>query len=203
MDKYQKRLNNLLKKHKISEANLRMVLGLVIILVIGILAYNIFKGQQVSPNIPGQPPTEEQQGGSKSGGLTAPTAAVALPTEHTVKAGENLWGIAEKYYTSGYNWVDIAKVNNLSDPNEINDGQKLTIPKVEIRQPTVSNSQITTVITESKITGKTYTVIHGDNLWDIAVRAYGDGFKWTEIAKVNQLADPQIIHAGNVLSIPR
>lgn len=54
-----------------------------------------------------------------------------------------------------------------------------------------------------KITGSTYTVQHGDNLWNIAVRAYGDGFRWTEIAEANHLANPRTIFSGNVFIIPR
>ncbi len=50
--------------------------------------------------------------------------------------------------------------------------------------------------------GSEYTVVHGDNLWDIAEAAYGDGFKWTEIASANELVNPRVIHAGNVLTIP-
>lgn len=49
----------------------------------------------------------------------------------------------------------------------------------------------------------TYTVVRGDNLSAIAKRFYGDGDKWTELAKANRLASPSVIHAGNVLSIPK
>jgi len=48
----------------------------------------------------------------------------------------------------------------------------------------------------------TYTVVHGDNLWDIAVAQYGDGYRWVDIASANNLANPSIIHSGNVLVIP-
>jgi nucleoid-associated protein YgaU len=40
-------------------------------------------------------------------------------------------------------------------------------------------------------------------LWTIAVRAYGDGYKWTEIAKANKLVNPNLIHPGNVFVLPR
>ena len=60
-----------------------------------------------------------------------------------------------------------------------------------------------TVPVQDKITANTYTVVRGDNLWNIAVRAYGDGFKWTEIAKANNLANPSLIHSGNVFKLPR
>jgi nucleoid-associated protein YgaU len=53
------------------------------------------------------------------------------------------------------------------------------------------------------IEGNSYTVMHGDNLWNISVRAYGNGFRWGEIATANSLSNPRIIHVGNVLQIPR
>lgn len=55
----------------------------------------------------------------------------------------------------------------------------------------------------SSISGSSYTVHTGDNLWNIAERAYGDGFKWTEIATANNLSNPNIIHSGNVITLPR
>lgn len=56
---------------------------------------------------------------------------------------------------------------------------------------------------ETQITGDTYTVVHGDTLWSIACRAYGDCYQWTKIAEANHLANPGIIHAGNEFTIPR
>jgi nucleoid-associated protein YgaU len=53
------------------------------------------------------------------------------------------------------------------------------------------------------ISGASYTAQAGDTLWDIAVRAYGNGEKWTEIAKANNLTNPQIIHRGNSFTLPR
>lgn len=49
----------------------------------------------------------------------------------------------------------------------------------------------------------TYTVVRGDSLSQIARKFYGDGGKWVEIAKANKLANPQVIHAGNVFVIPK
>jgi nucleoid-associated protein YgaU len=53
------------------------------------------------------------------------------------------------------------------------------------------------------ITGDTYVIQKGDSLWKIAVRAYGDGFKWVEIAKANDLENPDLIHSDNELKLPR
>ena len=126
---------------------------------------------------------------------------------HAVKTGETLWSIAEKYYKSGYNWVDIARVNNLSNPDSIDAGMKLTIPNVEPKVATViapeANKGSPSVAGAEKITGTSYKVVKGDDLWDISVRAYGDGYNWVDIARVNNLSNPDIIHPGTVLKLPR
>ena len=161
-----------------------MVLGALVIVVVGVLVVNYFKDQGGKiPFLSTDNKTEEVQ---------------VLPQSHTVAAGENLWTVAEKYYGSGYNWVDIAQENNLSNANVISEGQTLTIPNVEPKLATK-----TEVTTPEAITGGTYTVEKGDSLWIIAVRAYGDGYKWVEIARENNLENPDLIHAGNVLTLPR
>lgn len=151
---------------------------------------------------------------------TAPTKApakeetkISAPTtgEYTVKSGDSLWTISERQYKSGYNWVDIARANNLSNPGQITVNQKLKMPKVTAKAPTVQETkkdiaqkeQKNTTAEAGKITGNTYKVVKGDTLWTIAVRAYGDGYKWNEIAKANKLANPNVIHANNQLKLPR
>lgn len=52
-------------------------------------------------------------------------------------------------------------------------------------------------------TADTFTVESGDNLWKIAVKVYGDGYKWTEIAKANNLKNPSLIYRGQKLNIPK
>jgi len=120
---------------------------------------------------------------------------------YTVKPGENLWSISENFYKSGYNWVDIAKANNLENPGIIFTGNKLTIPKIETKTITVSIQQKQE--TNKSIAGNSYTIEKGDSIWDIAVRAYGDGYSWTRIAQANSLENPDLIFSGNVLKIPR
>lgn len=47
---------------------------------------------------------------------------------HTVIKGDTLWAIAQKYYGNGNKYKDIAKSNNISNPDIIHVGQKLLIP---------------------------------------------------------------------------
>ncbi len=49
---------------------------------------------------------------------------------------------------------------------------------------------------------RTYTVIHGDTLSAIAARFCGDGSKDQAIAEANGIPDPDLIHPGQVLTIP-
>jgi len=136
---------------------------------------------------------------------------------YEVKPGDDLWGIAEKEYGSGYNWVDVAAANKLANPDDISAGQKLIIPKVAKRSATddlasntdqaVLNAQVVekkdNAPSQNAIAGKSYVVKEGDFLWDIAVRAYGDGYRWVDIAQANNLANPDLIFSENALKIPR
>jgi len=186
------RLKNFLKKIKLNESTISVILGAVVVIVIGALIFNYFRG--VGKKEEGQPTQTvgevkliEEEGELKPEGL---------PITYKVQAGDNLWKIAEKYYTSGYNWVDVAKENNLVNANRLLVDQELVLPKVAVRKPVEK-------IAEQTITGGEYIVVKGDSLWKIAVRAYGDGYQWVKIASENNLANPDLIHPGNVLTIPR
>ncbi|MGA8545732.1 MAG: LysM peptidoglycan-binding domain-containing protein [Mycobacterium sp.] len=49
---------------------------------------------------------------------------------------------------------------------------------------------------------RTYTVESGDTLWAIAERFYGDGSKYQIIADASGISNPDLIHPGEVLTIP-
>ena len=63
----------------------------------------------------------------------------------------------------------------------------------------IVNQKVGTTHTSSK---RYYTVVKGDTLWAIAQKYYGDGNKYKDIAKANNLSNPDIIHAGQKLLIP-
>jgi nucleoid-associated protein YgaU len=50
-----------------------------------------------------------------------------------------------------------------------------------------------------------YTVVKGDSLSKIAKRFYGDAKEWRRIFEANtdQIENPDLIHPGQVLRIPR
>lgn len=49
---------------------------------------------------------------------------------------------------------------------------------------------------------KTYTVKKGDTLWNIAKKELGDGTRYKEIAKLNNISNPNKIYPGQVFRLP-
>lgn len=174
-----------------------LILALVVAAIIGLLIYNFVAGPgQKGPTQPEAPAQEQQLG---------PGGEVVLPTTHTVTRGEHLSSISTKYYKRGDLWPALVKANNIANPSVIEPGTKLTVPKSEEAQA-VKLSDIFQK-SKDKITESKYTVQRGDTLWDIAGRAYGNGFAWTKIDQANELGrlptGRPLIHTGNVLTIPR
>lgn len=56
-------------------------------------------------------------------------------------------------------------------------------------------------LTAGKTTPKTYTVKSGDTLWAIAKKQLGDGSKYMELAKINNISNPNLIKAGQVIKL--
>lgn len=199
------KIKKFLKELRLNESLISTAMGVIVVLIIGVLLYNYFskKSSTAAPgdleveNITGQPEEKTDQ----------PVIPDGLPTLHKVIKGEHLWGIAEKYYGSGYNWVDIAKENNLKNPNKIFADQDLTIPATEIKKVSQTSAQVASDPQNlPTISGDKYQIQSGDNIWTISVRAYADGFQWTKIydenkAKIGQ--NPNLIFAGVELDIPR
>lgn len=106
--------------------------------------------------------------------------APAKPTNatYTVKSGDTLSGIAQKYNTTVN---ELAKLNNISNVNLIYAGQVMKLP---------------TGSTQTK--EKTYTVKAGDTLGEIAQK-----FNTTvnELARKNNISDVNLIYVGQVLKV--
>lgn len=49
---------------------------------------------------------------------------------------------------------------------------------------------------------KTHTVQSGDTLWAIAKKYYGNGAQYTKIASANGIGNPNLIHPGQIFTIP-
>ena len=196
MPKANKARTALIKKEgflsqiKWGESYTSLFLGAVVVVVALVLVFSFIKSR-----------TNLNKGQTGSTSTTAKEQATKeMPKTYTVKSEDYLWSIAEKIYGSGYNWVDLANANKLENPNVLYVGTKLIVPNVAPKTITVQAKQVEV---QNPITGNTYTVVKGDFLWSIAVRAYSDGYKWVGIAKANNLANPNMIFSGNVLKLPR
>lgn len=192
-----------------------LVLGALIIIIVGILLYNYFN--KPSGDLGPSQQTEDETSGD--------VAKEDLPGQYTIKAEDTLFSIAQKYYDDGYKYTAIAEANNLTDPNAIEAGQVLQIPKLEDQStvlpvesalPSPSPSEEVQVMEQEakggaenqtvwgeSITANTYTVVEGDWLSTIAGRAYGDIYAYDKLAKANNIANPDLIEIGMTLKIPR
>ena len=54
---------------------------------------------------------------------------------------------------------------------------------------------------KAEATGRTYTVKHGDTLWQIAQTLLGKGSRYTEIVKLSGLKS-NVLYTGQVLVLP-
>ena len=192
-----------------NQSKLSMILGALIILVLGILVFNYFNRDRGADLGPAQKTQTQQE---------EDVSPKNLPGKYTVKEGDTLFLIAEKYYKDGYKYPDIAKENNIGNVDSLEVGQVLQIPKLELAQATPSPSPegtadpteeplgtggADTTIWGPRITQDSYTVVEGDWLSKIAGRAYGDIFAYPKIAQANNIDNPDLIHPGTVLTIPR
>lgn len=106
-------------------------------------------------------------------------------TLYTVKDGDTLWDIAERFLGNGARYREIQTINNL-DSDVIYQGEVLKIPQ---------GSGIGNI-------GRIYTVKSGDTLWDIAEKFLGSGTRYREIKILNNL-ESDTIYEGQTLKIPQ
>jgi len=118
------------------------------------------------------------------GDKTLPQYTVQVNTEkdiiYTVVKGDTLIGIASRYKTT---YQKLATYNNISNPNLIVVGQTIKIPNNEIQK-------------------NIHIVVKGDTLWGIAKKYYGNGNKYIDIAKANNIVNPDKISIGQKIIIP-
>ena len=191
--------NGFFSKINLAESYTSLILGAIVVLIVGILFISFAKvnrdGQTSSVKF--APKIEDLQNQNSSTSST-----------YTIRPGDDLWTISVNVYNNGYKWVEIAKLNNIQNPGVIYSGDNLRLPAKTQAEQAEAQAEIPlrpndNMVVGGSITGAAYVIKSGDTLWDISVRAYGDGYKWPLLAKVNNIANPDLIFAGNTLTIPR
>lgn len=176
-------MKEILKKFKLNEDIFGNILGVLAVLLVVYLVWGYFKNvnreQTSSTNI-------EATASAQMLNLDK-ISQNDLPATYVVQEGDSLWKIAEAVYGSGYEWTKVYEANKeaISKPDMLWVGTEVNLPKLETR---------TEVTTE-------YTVVAGDNLWNISTKLCNSGYNWSQIASDNHLANPGIIHPGNVLKV--
>lgn len=224
--------SSLLEYFRAGESYTSLVLGIIVVIIASVLLLSLFKTRPDSQTDSQKGTTSISTVAKQSEEITPTPTLVQVGTlvktneqrdagtkvnpdnrgtrTYTIMPGDDLWSIAVKTYGDGYRWTELAKANNLTDPGLIHVGNKLVVlsdnstvistlrPADTLIQPEVPGES-----SGQRITGDKYVIVAGDDLWDIAVRAYGDGYKWVEIARINNISEPNLIFSGNTLKIPR
>lgn len=138
---------------------------------------------------------------------------VKLPGKaYTVKSGDTLSAIAERFYGDPGMFQQIADANQIADPDAIQPRQKLVLPEIEppaaaAPQPQQSATPLPgqepiDPVGEIGEAARRLIVEEGDTLSAIAEDFYGDPQKYLDIAEANGLTDPDLLQVGQELLLP-
>jgi LysM repeat protein len=122
--------------------------------------------------------------GSATGTTTGRTnTGASTPAVHIVKAGETLFAIAQTY---GVTTAELVAANQLANPNQLQTGQRLTIPGVTAAEVEAANRVI-------------HVVAAGEGLNAIA-RRYNVSVN--ALIEANNISNPNFLTVGQQLIIP-
>ena len=127
-------------------------------------------------------------GGQSTGAATTGGAAAGGATSYTVQSGDTLGAIARRFGTTV---AELVRVNNITNPDALIVGQKLTVPG--------TGGGAGAVTAPSGGQGKSYTVQRGDTLLSIARRF---GLTVKQLQAANNISNPDRIYPGQKLVIP-
>ena len=71
--------------------------------------------------------------------------------------------------------------------------------------PAAAESPVATAAHAVVAEVRTVTVVHGDNLWDLAIKYYGDGLRYADIfsANASKIRNPNLIYIGQIFVVPQ
>lgn len=157
--------------------------------------------RQAATSTPSQQPSQPTQPSQQQPSSQPSTPAQpsnSSQSSYTVKSGDTLSAIAGQF---GMNYVQLAQINNIANPNRIYVGQVL-----QLKATNVNNNQAATQPApvapsqpqSTTSTATTYTVKSGDTLSAIASQY---GMNYSQLAQINNIANPNRIYVGQVLRI--
>lgn len=150
----------------------------------------------IQPLAPDPEPATEQVTEANTVDAVEDSPTTATST-YTVRAGDDLWSIAEHTLGDGRKWRAIAAVNpGLTDPlAELQEGMSLKLPT---RAVALSAHSTKPAEEPSRV-----TVARGDTLSGLALEHLGKASRWPKIARANDIiTDPDHIEVGWRLTIP-
>ncbi|WP_081444359.1 LysM peptidoglycan-binding domain-containing protein [Xylanimonas cellulosilytica] len=149
--------------------------------------------------------TSSPSGVPPAGALPAPAPRPAAPgtTAYTVMRGDSLWQIAKDHLGDPLRFPEIVALNGATlgdDPDFLLPGTVLALPTTDVPPPA-----------RTVTSAGTYVVEPGDTLSQIAADELGAAERYPEIFEAsrntiqpdgNTLTDPDLIHPGDILTIP-
>ncbi|MEX2028542.1 MAG: LysM peptidoglycan-binding domain-containing protein [Candidatus Curtissbacteria bacterium] len=174
------------KSYDLSQSWTGLLLGAIIVIVLGFLVANFLTR--------GANPVGQIAGGEKTTAADQASASAEIKREYKIVEGDSLSAIAQKAYGREDLWVVLAAKNNIANPDLINVDTNLEVPAKEVAEAAFVE------LTQ-------YNVQEGDTLFTISEKVYGDGSRWTELARANDVGylanGNPLIFAGSTITIPR
>jgi LysM repeat protein len=197
------------------EPNVRLASAFAVVLVLhivavgGIYAFNSIKAHQPAAENTTQQATPTKSDETEQTPAGATGVPIAAKT-YRVKAGDTLTKIA---LANGVSVDDLEEANGLKSIGGLRLGQELKIPAKQAPKQIGSETHKSTDMKSGseavvknvssssglKDSGKTYTVVKGDNLAAIAKRLK---VGYEELLKLNKVDDPKKLQIGQELKIP-
>jgi nucleoid-associated protein YgaU len=179
-------LKDTLKSFKESESLISAILGVSVVLLVALLAYNYFK---IKP----QPRLTSESASTASADLTLSDTDYSLtPIQATEPT--SVVDILESSPT-----IELL-LTATPEPTSIPTIAPSVAPVATLAPSKAPQPSLVSDKTDTK--AQAYTVKTGDSLWSIAQEVYGDGNSWRSIATANNLSNPEFVHAGNELKLP-